>query len=142
MTIKLDKPALEAFLRKDFSEVSDVLSIESVTSDAVTLHMLPNANHIRPGNTVSGPAMFLLADVALYFAILSKAGPVALAVTTNAHMDFMRKPAAGVPLLGEARLLKLGKRLAVGQVAIRNPGVPEVLAQASMTYAIPPAEAV
>ncbi|MBU1279107.1 MAG: PaaI family thioesterase, partial [Alphaproteobacteria bacterium] len=106
--------------------------------DAVTLRLTPDARHVRPGGTLSGPTMFLLADVALYFAILAKIGPVALAVTTNAHIDFMRKPAADLPLLGEARLLKLGKTLAVGQVAIRNPGSDTVLAQASLTYAIPP----
>jgi uncharacterized protein (TIGR00369 family) len=134
----LDKPALEAFLARDFTEVGDVLSVETVTDDAVTLRLTPDARHVRPGGTLSGPTMFLLADVALYFAILAKIGPVALAVTTNAHIDFMRKPAADLPLLGEARLLKLGKTLAVGQVAIRNPGSDAVLAQASLTYAIPP----
>jgi uncharacterized protein (TIGR00369 family) len=134
----MDKPALEAFLAREFTEVGDVLSVETVTNDAVTLRLTPDARHIRPGGTLSGPTMFLLADVALYFAILAKIGPVALAVTTNAHIDFMRKPAADLPLLGEARLLKLGKTLAVGQVAIRNPGSDAVLAQASLTYAIPP----
>lgn len=134
----LDKPALEAFLARDFTEVGDVLSVETVTDDAVTLRLTPDARHVRPGGTLSGPTMFLLADVALYFAVLAKIGPVALAVTTNAHIDFMRKPAADLPLLGEARLLKLGKTLAVGQVAIRNPGSDAVLAQASLTYAIPP----
>jgi len=134
----MDKPALEAFLAREFTEVGDVLSVETVTDDAVTLRLTPDARHVRPGGTLSGPTMFLLADVALYFALLAKIGPVALAVTTNAHIDFMRKPAADLPLLGEARLLKLGKTLAVGQVAIRNPGSDAVLAQASLTYAIPP----
>jgi uncharacterized protein (TIGR00369 family) len=137
----LDKPALEDFLAREFTEVGDVLSVEVVTEDAVTLRLTPDARHVRPGGTLSGPTMFLLADVALYFAILAKIGPVALAVTTNAHIDFMRKPAADLPLLGEARLLKLGKTLAVGQVAIRNPGADAVLAQASLTYAIPPKRA-
>lgn len=137
----LDKPALEDFLAREFAEVGDVLSVEVVTEDAVTLRLTPDARHVRPGGTLSGPTMFLLADVALYFAILAKIGPVALAVTTNAHIDFMRKPAADLPLLGEARLLKLGKTLAVGQVAIRNPGAEAVLAQASLTYAIPPKRA-
>lgn len=138
MAIVMDMPALEAFLGREFGEVADVLSVEAVAEDAVTLRLTPDARHLRPGGTVSGPSMFLLADVAIYFAILSKLGPVALAVTTNAHIDFMRKPAANTPLLGEARLLKLGKTLAVGQVSIRNPGSDAVLAQASMTYAIPP----
>lgn len=82
--------------------------------------------------------MFALADVGMYLAILSRIGPVALAVTTNCAIDFMRKPAAGCDLLAEARLLKLGKVLAVGDVLIRSEGQEAPVARASLTYAIPP----
>ncbi|AJE47036.1 PaaI family thioesterase [Celeribacter indicus] len=133
-----DRAALGAFLAAEFGEVADILGVESVSEEAVTLRLTPDARHLRPGGTVSGPSMFLLADVAIYLAILAKLGPVALAVTTNAHIDFMRKPAAGVPLLGEARLMKLGRSLAVGQATIRNPDEAAILAHASMTYSIPP----
>jgi len=105
MALAMDRSALEAFLARDFGEVADVLGFEEVRDEAVTLRLTPDARHLRPGGTVSGPSMFLLADVAIYFAILSQLGPVALAVTTNAHIDFLRKPEAGVPLLGEARVL-------------------------------------
>ncbi|MGL4281424.1 MAG: PaaI family thioesterase [Albidovulum sp.] len=94
--------------------------------------------HLRPGGTVSGPTMFGLADVAVYLAILARIGPVALAVTTNGSIDFLRKPAAGVDLLGEARLLKLGRVLAVGDVLIRSEGMEEPVARAGLTYSIPP----
>lgn len=66
--------------------------------------------------------MFALADVAIYLAILSRIGPVALAVTTGASIDFLRKPRPGADLLGEARLLKLGRTLAVGDVLIFSEG--------------------
>ena len=82
--------------------------------------------------------MFSLADLAMYAVLLGMIGPVALAVTTNASMDFMRKPQAGRDLIGQARLLKLGKTLAVGDVLIRSEGSEDVLARAGMTYAIPP----
>jgi uncharacterized protein (TIGR00369 family) len=79
-----------------------------------------------------------LADVAMYLAILARIGPVALAVTTNCSIDFMRKPAAGVDLLAEARVLKLGRTLAVGDVLVYSEGVAEPVARAGLTYAIPP----
>jgi acyl-coenzyme A thioesterase PaaI-like protein len=75
----------------------------------------------------------------MYLAILSRIGPVALAVTTSSSIDFMRKPAAGRDLLGEARLLKLGRSLAVGDVLLFSEGGSEPVARASLTYAIPPA---
>ena len=82
--------------------------------------------------------MFALADVAFYLTLLGEIGPVALAVTTNASIDFMRKPEAGRDLLGHARLLKLGKTLAIGDVLIFSEGVDKPVARASLTYAIPP----
>ncbi len=134
----MDKPALETFISERFPEVIDYLFVETVAENSVTLRLEPLASQLRPGGTVSGPTMFLLADVAVYFAILAKVGPVELAVTTNAHIDFMRKPASGLPLLGEATLMKLGRTLAVGQVMVRNPGSDDILAHGSMTYSIPP----
>ena len=94
--------------------------------------------HLRPGGTVSGPTMFSLADVSIYLAILARLGPVALAVTTNASIDFLRKPAAGVDLIAEARVLKFGRVLVVGDVLIRSEGQAEPVARSSLTYSIPP----
>ena len=83
--------------------------------------------------------MFALADVAAYLVTLSQIGPKALAVTTNCSIDFMRKPLAGVPLVAEARLLKLGRTLSVTDVLIHSEGSEALVARASLTYAIPPA---
>ncbi len=94
--------------------------------------------HLRPGGTLSGPTMMTLADVALYVAILAQIGPVALAVTTNLNVNFLRKPGQAA-LIGEARLLKLGKRLAVGEVAIYSQGEAEMVCHATGTYSIPAA---
>ncbi len=92
--------------------------------------------HIRPGGTLSGPAMMTLADLALYVAILAQIGPVALAVTTNLAFNFLRKPAQKA-LLADCRILKLGKRLAVGEVFLMSEGDDEVVCQATGTYSIP-----
>ena len=72
-----------------------------------------------------------------WLAILAQIGPVALAVTTSLHIDFLRKPAL-VDVVAEGRLLKLGRRLGVTDVALRSVGQEELVAKAQVTYSIPP----
>ena len=129
---------LAAFLLREFRQVKDDFAIERLTDDGVVVRLKVAERHLRPGGTVSGPSIFALADVAIYLAILARIGPVALAVTTNGGIDFLRKPAAGTDLIGEGRLLKLGRVLAVGDVLIRSDGMAEPVARANMTYSIPP----
>ena len=138
MTVVMDREALTAFLHSDFGQVAADFVVERADAAGVTLRLPVAERHLRPGGTVSGPSIFALADVALYLAILSRIGPVALAVTTNCSIDFMRKPAAGVDLRAEARLLKLGRSLAVGDVLVFSDGMAEPVARAGLTYAIPP----
>jgi len=138
MAVKMDEAALTAFLAEAFPQVADDFAVEAVTGEGVRVRQIVSDRHLRPGGTVSGPTMFALGDVAIYLAILSRIGPRALAVTTSCAMDFMRKPAAGVDLLAEARLLKLGRVLAVGDVLIHSEGVEAPVARASFTYSIPP----
>lgn len=133
----MDAEALTAFLQRDFAQVADDFAVEEATPHGIALRLRVGANHLRPGGTVSGPAMFGLADVALYLAILSRIGPVALAVTTNCAIDFMRKPAAGCDLIARARLLKLGRVLAVGDVLMFSEGLADPVARAGLTYSIP-----
>lgn len=134
----MDRGALQAFLTSDFGQVAGDFVVERADLQGVRVRMRVAERHLRPGGTVSGPSMFALADVALYLAILSRIGPVALAVTTNCAMDFMRKPEAGRDLIGEARLLKLGRVLAVGDVLLFSEGRDEPVARAGLTYSIPP----
>ena len=94
---------------------------------------------LRPGGTISGPTMMGLTDFAMYVAILASIGPVPLAVTTNLNINFLRKPLQR-DLIAEARLIKLGKRLAVGEVQIYCDGEDEMVAHATSTYSIPPPE--
>ena len=129
---------LHDFMADAFPQVSADFTVESVDDAALVVRLNVGERHLRPGGTVSGPSMFALADVAVYLAILSRLGPVALAVTTNCAIDFMRKPANGAPLRATARLLKLGRVLAVGDVLIHSEGVAAPVARASLTYSIPP----
>ncbi|MDQ2068172.1 PaaI family thioesterase [Xinfangfangia sp. CPCC 101601] len=134
----MDEAALSAFLLRDFAQVAQDFRLERSDAAGLSLRLRVGDQHLRPGGTVSGPSIFALADVAMYLAILARIGPVALAVTTNCSVDFLRKPEAGRDLLAEARLLKLGRRLAVGDVMVFSEGGTEPVARASLTYSIPP----
>ena len=138
MGLMMTAEELQDFLAREFGQVAADFAVERVTDSGITLRLAVEERHLRPGGTVSGPSIFALADVAMYLAILSRIGPVALAVTTNCAVDFMRKPAAGADLLAEARVLKLGRTLAVGDVLVFSEGQEAPVARAGLTYAIPP----
>lgn len=130
---------LQAFLPRVFAQVAEDFQVDALEGDEITLRLRVADQHLRPGGTVSGPAMFGLVDVTAYLMTLAKIGPKALAVTTNCAIDFMRKPAAGVDMLARGRLLKLGKTLSVIDVLVYSEGSDKPVARASLTYAIPPA---
>jgi acyl-coenzyme A thioesterase PaaI-like protein len=129
---------LRAYLVEVFPEFwkSGHLSVEDIAPMTATLRLAYHPKHLRPGGTISGPTMFGVCDAALYVAILNEIGPVAHAVTTSASINFLRKPAP-VDLIGKAKLIKLGKRLAVGEVALYSDGESEMVAHATGTYSIP-----
>jgi uncharacterized protein (TIGR00369 family) len=140
MALKMTREDLEQFITEVFPQVAEDFTVEDVAPMEITMRLNVGERHLRPGGTVSGPSMFGLADVAIYLAIMAMIGPKALAVTTNASFDFMRKPAAGVDLIARCRLLKLGRVLAVGDVLLYSEGMDEPVARASMTYSIPPGQ--
>lgn len=130
---------LEVFLASEFSQAfgpGKPHHVERVGRNTATVRLDADESHLRPGGTISGPAMMALSDVAVYVALLGQIGPVALAVTTNLSINFLRKPAPG-PLFADARIIKLGKRLAVGEVGLRGPGDDELVAHCVATYSIP-----
>ena len=112
------------------------LTIEKVEYGDVRVRRAFNADFIRPGGTISGPTMMELADFAMYVAVFAAIGPQPLAVTTNLTINFLRKPTQA-DLVAEAKLLKVGKRLAVGEVAIFSDGAEEPVAHVTATYSIP-----
>jgi uncharacterized protein (TIGR00369 family) len=138
MKTVMDAAALTAFLHSDFGQLAEDFAVEKVGEEGLVLRLKVAERHLRPGGTVSGPTIFALVDVAMYLDLLSRIGPVALAVTTNCSIDFLRKPAAGRDLLGEVRLLKLGRSLAVGDVLVFSEGTADPVARAGLTYSIPP----
>jgi uncharacterized protein (TIGR00369 family) len=128
---------LEQFLDSHFSDMAQrALSVERVDENFARVRLRYHDRHLRPGGTISGPSLMMLADMAMYMALLGMIGPVALAVTTNLNINFLRKPAQA-DVIGECKLLKLGKRLAVGEVTMYSEGDTEPVAHATVTYSIP-----
>jgi uncharacterized protein (TIGR00369 family) len=110
--------------------------VEMVQHAAAKVRRRYHRNSLRPGGTLSGATMMELADVAMYVAVLGSIGWVPLAVTTNLNINFVRKPAQ-LDLVADVRLIKLGKRLAIGDIGIRSDGQEELVAHATATYSIP-----
>ena len=131
----LDAAQLQEILTSSFPD-SDVPRVEQVLEDEVTLVQTVNDRHGRPGGTLSGPTMMMLADTAAWMAILAQIGPVLLAVTTSLHIDFLRKPEI-TDLVARAKMLKLGRKLAVVEVSLFSLGHDQLVAKAQVTYAIP-----
>ena len=135
----MTRAEVEAFLERDFPQIHHggrSYHVEAVGPLSARLRLAYHERHIRPGGTLSGPAMMALADLALYVAILANIGPVGLAVTTNLAFNFLRKPGPR-DLIAECRLMKLGKRLAIGEVTMRSDGDDEIVCHATGTYSIP-----
>jgi uncharacterized protein (TIGR00369 family) len=130
--------ALRAYLLDVFPEAwaKGHHTIEGVGPMSAKVRLRCQPDHLRPGGTIAGPAMFALCDLALYVAILNEIGPVKLAVTTNVSINFLRKPEPK-DLLAEAKLMKLGRHLAVGEVGLYSEGRADLVAHAVGTYSIP-----
>lgn len=137
--LAMDADALRGFLRDTFPQaLAAGFVIEHVGPDGVTLALDAGERHLRPGGTVMGPTLMMLADTAIYLAILSRVGPKALAVTTSLEMHFLRKAPPG-RLVVHGRLRKLGARLAIGTVSLRSDAAGgEEIGLATVTYSLPP----
>jgi uncharacterized protein (TIGR00369 family) len=136
---KMNAAEIEAFLREVFPQAfSDGdITIEAADGKTCRLRQRFSERMLRPGGTVSGPTLMALADFAMYVVILSAIGPVALAVTTNLSINFLRKGTPGQDITAAARLLKLGKRLAVGEVNLFSGALADPIAHVTSTYSIP-----
>jgi uncharacterized protein (TIGR00369 family) len=132
----LDAEEISTFLLEVFPGAMDHFAIEDVGDCTARVRMLFSEQRLRPGGTISGPSLMTLADTAVWVALLGQIGRVALSVTSHLDIDFLRKPGPG-DVIGETRLLKVGRKLAVGTVTMFSDGDPRPVAHASVTYAIP-----
>src|SRR6201995_1922456 len=138
-TAKMSVAELEEFLRREFPQAfsSDDIKIESADGETCLLRQRYSERMLRPGGTISGPTLMGLADCAMDVVLLSAVGPVGLAGTPHLHINFLRKGAPGQDVLAAAKLLKLGKRLAVGEVNLLSGTTPDPIAHVTATYSIP-----
>lgn len=124
------------FLSAAFPLVPRTYEVEEVTDTGVIMRLPIAGEHERPGGTVSGPAMMTIADASAWMATVSRIGPVALSVTSSLTINFLRKPRMA-DVIARADLLRLGRRQSVSDVRLYSAGSDDLLAQASVTYAIP-----
>ncbi|WP_218509771.1 PaaI family thioesterase [Variovorax sp. dw_308] len=127
---------IASFLAAEFPQSK--CTVLSVGDKAATIRHEVGIAELRPGGTVAGPVLMTVADVALYVALLGEIGIVPLAVTTSLNINFLRKPSADRAIIGECKLIKLGRTLAVGEVSLYSEGLEEPVAHVVGTYAIPP----
>lgn len=135
MTLEMDADDLNAFLAGAF-EGDRPYRVTAATDEVVRLRLGEEQVSTRPGGTVAGPVLMMLADAAAYALVLAHIGPVALAVTASLTITFLRKPPPAT-LVAEARPLKIGRTLAVSDVRLWTEASPALVAQATVTYAIP-----
>lgn len=137
----MDVQQLRDFLASHFALMGQQYEVHEVTPTGLTMRLEINAAHERPGGTVSGPVMMGMVDGAAWLATLSRIGPVALAVTSSLTINFLEKPGLNGELLAHASLLRLGHRNSVSDVRVisypADGSEPKLVAQASVTYAIP-----
>ena len=130
------KEEIVAFMALEFPQTKCV--IEAIGDSRSTLSHDIGINELRPGGTVSGPVLMSVADVALYVATLGKIGIVPLTVTTSLTINFLRKPSAEARIIAECTLMKVGRTLIVGEVALYSEGSSNMVAHVVGTYSVPP----
>ena len=135
MTKFFNEESMLIFLTEVFPQVDGKIEILNLENETAQVKLKTTDSDLRPGGTVSGPSMFLLADVAFYIVVLASIGPEPLTVTTNCSINFMRKPDP-YDLIAFARILKRGRKLIVGDVMLKS-GNNKIVAHASFTYSVP-----
>jgi uncharacterized protein (TIGR00369 family) len=132
---KLDADAVWAFFEQAFpAPATRGFALDRLDDEGLWMSWTTGPEHLRPGGTLSGPTLFALADVAAYLWVAAHYGPAALAVTSQCHLHFLRKPSPGL-LQAHATTLKLGRRLADVRVDLKVEGA--LVATGTLTYAIP-----
>lgn len=138
LTLKMDGPALDTFLRRAFPEADPAHMPRVLEAEPGRVMMVQpfSSRQLRPGGVISGPTLMTLADTAAYALVLAHIGEVAMAVTTSLTIHFLRGCKPG-DLVAEAALLKLGRRIATADILMWTEGRERPAAKATVAYAIP-----
>ena len=131
----VSKEEIISFLNAEFPQTKCI--VEEVGNKSSIIKHPVGFDELRPGGTVSGPVLMTVADVALYVAILGEIGLIALAVTTNLSINFLRKPVSDKDIIAKCQLIKMGKTLVVGEVSLYSEGNEEPVAHVMGTFSLP-----
>jgi len=137
MSTGMNKAEIVEFFKQTFPHY-DKISIDEVGDQSAIIRHKIGPEELRPGSSVAGPVIMLLADVVIYVAILGEIGFVPLTVTTSLNVNFLRKPSSEHDLIAKCHLLKVGRKLVVGEVNLYSDGRPDVVAHCVATYSVPP----
>ena len=136
MSSKFSNEEITKYLEDIFPQIKNKFKVIKLENKFSEVQLRSEVSNLRPGNTISGPAMFELADIAFFVSVINLTGSGSLAVTTNVSINFIKKPPFK-DLLGISRIRKAGRRLLVGDVDIMSTNREELYAQALMTYSVP-----
>ena len=133
---KVTTDKFNEIIKIELPSAADVgIYLQSIDEGKAELVLPYSENSLRPGGTIAGPFMMMLADVCMFAVVLSLLGEIKLAVTTSLNINFLRKP-ANTDLVARGSIIKMGKRLAVLEVSIFSDE--DLVAHATGTYSIPP----
>ena len=122
-------------LKEISPQISKKYQIIDIKNCYSEVKLLSNKNNLRPGNTISGPSMFKLADISFYVAVMGSIKLNEKSVAINVSINFLNRPSLS-NLIGISKIKKLGKRLVVGDVEILSEDKKVIFAQALFTYSI------
>ena len=127
---------LQSYLEEIFPQQKDYLHVMDIGPMRARMRYKVEYQHLRPGDTVSGPTMFTIADCAFFAAALAMKGRQAMMVTSTLTINFLRRPPAA-DLEAEARIMKLGRTLITGEVTVFSQAVDDPVAHVTTSYAVP-----
>jgi uncharacterized protein (TIGR00369 family) len=135
--VAFDKDAAERLLAQVFAAWVQALdlSVEEIGADGAILRMRFSERLCRDNGGVCGQAIASLADTAMVFAVSAASGGYRPMTTVDQTVHFLR-PIANADALAVARVLRLGRSMAFGQVTIVAEGDARPAATAQTAYAL------
>lgn len=132
-----DLPAANALLQDVFAPWIRALNIhvEALHDEGADLRMPFSESLCREGGIVCGQAFMALADTAMVFAVASASNAYRPMATVELTTHMMR-PVSNSDVLAKARILRLGKRMAFGQITLTADGDDRPAVSATTAYAL------
>jgi len=135
--LKMTAEQIDQVIRGAFPAAKgEWLKVEEVRPGYARIRIPFRPSWLRPGNVVSGPALFAAADTAMYACVMAHIGPAVMAVTANLNITFLNPAPAG-DIVAEALMLKLGQRLAFMEVSLFTGDAKDRVAHVTGSYALP-----